>query len=181
MAIRAQKPDVFFVGLPVSEASAPCVMTVFRPEFFGRVDVVDVQSAVVGESALGALPAKGVNQRELLCPIARVSMHVVAVLIPIVLLAARLTKPSFRWLAAFLAFAGVGPSVREVAGPSAEFPGAVFQAVRVHHRRLFAVLADDFNRLVSHVSKYITAPERKYFDIACERIAAAYAQGRLFA
>lgn len=181
MAICAQKPDVFLVGGPVREAPRPRVITVFRPDFPCRVDMVNVQSSMVVEAALGTFSAKRRDQRELPCPITRVSMHAVPMLIPIVLLASWRTEPCFRWLAAFFAFAGIRPPVREVTGATTEFASAIFQPIRVHRHQLFAVLANDFNWLVSHASKYITGSERKYFDIACERIENAYKQQRLFA
>ena len=181
MAVSTQKPNVFHVRVPISKTPTPRVVPVFGPNFRGGVDVVNVQGAMIGEPALGAFPAKARDEFKFPFPVARVLVNAVAVFVPVVLLTAWRTKTCFRRLVAALALAGVRPPVPDVASLTAELTCAIAQTIRVHRFGLVTVLANDLNGRGSHVSKYTTPNNHKYFDIACERIENAQRQARLFA
>lgn len=176
MAVCAQQLKVTGIRRPILEAARPDVLPVFGAYFFGWVDVVDIQRAVIIKAALRTLAAKVLNQRQLAFPIARTLVDAVPVLVPVVAQAGIRAEARRAARAAILALSGVTPSVREVACLTAELPGSIANAIGVHLRRLAAVRACDFSLGGSHND---IIP--KYFDIACRRIEDAQRQQRLFA
>ena len=176
MTVRAQQLKVSGIRCPVLEAACPDVLPILRAHLLGRVDMVDVQRAVVIESALGALAAELLNKRQLALPVARPLMDAMPVLVPVITQAGVRAEARRALRAAVLALAGIAPAVREVARLAAELPGAIAKAIGMHLRRLTAVRACDFSLCGSH-----DAIIPKYFDIACERIENAQRQERLFA
>lgn len=157
-------------------------MSVFRLDLSRRILVVDIEHAMVVVAARLAATAKFLDQRVLAFPILIApTVDGIAVSVPVGATTSIRTKPVSATLAALRAFAGLAPAVREVARLITEFSRAFAQAVSVHGCGLFTVLANDLNWRGSHASKYIRPNNRKYFDIACERIENAQRQARLFA
>ena len=176
MTVSAQQLKVPRVRGPVFESTSPNVAPVFRPDLFARVDMINIQRAVVIEPTPHALATELSNQLRLAHPVARSFIDAMAVFVPIVAPAFIRTESRQTRSPAILAFAGIAPSVSEIACLPAEFTGAIAKAIGVHLRRLPAMRACDFDLGYTH-----NAIIPKYFDIACSRIDAAYRQGRLFA
>lgn len=181
MTIRAKQPDVLGVCGPVFEAALPSVAAVFGPKFGSWIYMVYVDCSMIGKAALRTFAAKLSNQVKFSFPVTGFFVNCVSMRVPVRLLATRGAKPRFGFLPASLAFPVIRPAVSQITSPAAELSGSILEPIRVHLGRLVAVLTGDFNRRCSHWLIISETRKRKYFDIACERIKAAYAQGRLFA
>jgi len=184
MTICAQKFDVAPVGFPILEAPTPVVVSILWARFGGRVNVVDVEGAIIGEAALNALPAERAHKLNLPLPVAVPFVLAVAVSVPVILLAARVAKSRFARSATGLALSSFSPAMRQVACLAAELARTIFEPVGVHFNRFAAVLARDGDAWVSHaniLSNYRAHSNKpRYFDIACERIRKAYEQPDFF-
>jgi hypothetical protein len=167
MTIRTQQFNVAFVGCPVLEAAVPCVSGL-RPDLGLRVNVVDVERAVVIEPAANALAAELANECQLALPIARMLVNGRAILIPESLLTFGRAKLRGAPTAAFSALAVTAPSRCQIAGLAAVFSCAVFDAVLVHLKRFAAVLAVESNARFLHahiIAKYTEHRNSRYFDM----------------
>lgn len=183
MTVCTQQFDVVPVRFPIAEATRPNVMPVLRPQFFGRVDVVDVQRAKIVEPTLTAFPAKFRDQRQFAIPIATALVRFVSLSVPVIALAGRRAESRMCRRATFYANTIVAPSCRQIARLAAIFTRAVFQAVRVHLCGLAAVSAGyrhPLGAFLSHRKNITHLSEPRYFDIACERIRKAYDQPDMF-
>ena len=156
-------------------------MPVFRPNFFGWVDVVNVERAVIAESTLRAFSSKLCNQREFPFPIAPTLMDFVAALVPMGFLTCRGAKPRLARHPAFHALSVFGPAMGEIARLSTIMAVAFADTVGVHLVQLATMAASAFNSRLFHSSKVAQHQHiAKYFDIACKRIEDAYRQPHLF-
>lgn len=185
MTICTQQTQVSFIGAPVLKSARPSILAFLWPHFLGRINVVNIERAMIGKTARLTFTAKLFDYFQLALPVSRVLVRGVSVFIPIVFYAASRAKAIHARLTALLAFPAFSPSRSQITRLSAVFSSAVFDAVGVRFKRLFAMAAGNFNLGVfSHKQHYIKVNgicEPKYFDIACERIDNAYRQARMFA
>lgn len=179
MAICAQQAKIPGVSGPIFEAPTPNVVPVLRPEFAGRINVVNIKGAVVAESALCARTAERFDNGNLAFPVAAVFVGAVPVFSPVSGLALARAKAIGARGPTFFAVPLVAPSVGQVALLAAKRTSSIADAVRVHLVRFPAVLAGHIKLFLSHVAS-IARSASHYFDIACRRIEQAYAQGKLF-
>lgn len=182
MAISTQQLNTVGIFCPVFKSPTPSVPG-FMTGFGFRVDVIDVERSVIIKPAVTTLPAKFLHEFKLALPIAWVLVNCCAILVPESLLAFWRTKLSRAFAAALSALSGAAPSGRKVTSLAAIFAGAVLDAIDVHLKRLFAVLAMARNTCFFHgsiIAKCNNISNSRYFDIACKRIEAAYKQPRLF-
>lgn len=164
MAIRAKQLQIPLVGRPVLKSARPSILPPLWANLLGRINVVYVESAKVGEAAFNAFSAKLKNEGQLALPVARALMDAVSVLVPKVLHARRGTEPVIAFLPTGFAFSMLSPAMREVARLSAKLRALVLGD------RVPAMYASIHGDIIT-----------KYFDIACERIENAQRQQRMFA
>ena len=184
VTVCAEKPQVPFVCLPVFEPIKPISGSLSFPEFFLSINMVNVKNAVVVSSAFNALTSKFSNECKLFLPVFWVFMSCKAVFIPVVSSARFAAKPVFAFFAAVFTWLFFTPSIGQVASPTAKLASAILEPVSMYLKLFGAMFAALCNLcFLSHVCLLNTLCnyKPKYFDIACERISRAVAQGQLFA
>lgn len=184
VAIGTKQPQVAFVGFPVLEAVKPIPGAFSFFELFFSVNVVNVKNAMVFNSTFNAFTAKCSDQGKLFLPVFWVLVGCKAVFVPVVGSARVAAKPIFTLFAAIFTGLVFPPSVGQVASTTAKLAGSIFKPVSVNLELLGAVFAALRNLCVlSHLYLLNTFCNYtpKYFDIACQRIEQAVAQGQLFA
>lgn len=164
MTVRAKQSQIPLVGRPILEAPSPCVLTALWPYLLGRVDVVYIKRAEIGEAAFNAAPSELKDKRQLPFPIARALVDSVPVLVPKVSHTGGRAKAVVAFLPAGFAFPMLPPPMREVTGLPAKLRALVLG-----------------NRIAAMFTSSHGASIPKYFDIACQRIENAQRQGRLIA
>lgn len=162
MTISAQQTKVASVGSPILESASPCVLTVFCPNLFSRVYVVNIEGAVIIKTTLNALTAKLSYQFKFALPITGAFVDAVSVLVPVVKQAAARTKTVWAPFAAGFAFTGLAPAVSQITSLSAILSAFV-------PTRWLAAMFTSIHALIIP----------NYF--ACERIENAQRQTRMFA
>ena len=181
MTIRTQQSQVPIVSRPIVETSRPSVLPILWVNLLGWVYVINIKCAEIIISTDTTLTAKRIYKRKFSFPITAYFMFFVTVFVPICFLAQLGAVTILTWFVALFTFSSFSPPVFEIARLIAKLSSAVFNTVRVHLSVLSAVFTRD-GYFVSFHNLIITQNmPPKYFDIACERISAAYAQGRLFA
>lgn len=178
MAVSTKQPQITLVLGPVNESSGPTVLPFLGLVLLAWVYVVDVQDSQVIVAAPAAFTSKLLNQSQLAFPIPAALVDAVAVFIPEALAALVGAKAIFALGFAHSAFAASAPSVREIAGPRAVFPGAILEAIGVHPNGFSASTASNRSGCWFHV--FIVPQEPKYFDIAVKRIEAELKRTELF-
>jgi hypothetical protein len=182
MTICAQQFDVISVGLPISEASRPNIMSVLWSELRCRINVVDIERAEVVKAAAHTFAAEFRDEFKLPRPIATALVRLVALAVPISSLAVWRTEPCAGARSALDARAFVAPSRGKITRLTTIFSRAVFQSVGVHLRGLAAVCAGyrhPLGAFLSHSQNITLCGANIYFDIACRRIEEATRQGDL--
>jgi hypothetical protein len=183
VAVSAQQTKVPCIGFPIAESVVPDACAALVSQFHGRVNVVDVENSIIRFSASDALPAETFNQFKFSFPVARVTMFLKSVFVPVILTASVTAISVFAWLSALLARLRLPPPGRKIAGLPAILPGSIFHPVSMS-LKLFGTMLADFRDLCflahgvspNRCAHYSTIN----FDIACRRIEQAYAQPRLF-
>ena len=181
MAICAQQSEVPLVGSPILTATCPIVLAALGFDFLGWVNVVNIKRAGIRETAARAFRAKTRNEFKLFAPIVRVFGYRVTV--PPGLLAFRFAELRGAWRSALSAKTFSAPSGFKVASLTAVFAGSVLDTASVHLSFGTAMQACDLNAGLSHdasISKYAAPIHPGYFETACKRIEAAYAQPDFF-
>ena len=144
MAIRTQKPQVAFVGIPVLEPIVPGIPG-FRLNLRGRIDMVDVECSDVVKATHNALAAQFRDERNFALPVLGVLVDRCAVFIPIGFLTRRRAITNFAWFSALLTGVISRPTVRKIASLTAKFPRSFFQPVAMHRCLGSAMSAEDRN------------------------------------
>lgn len=177
MTIRTQQTQVANVCFPIAEAAGPNVMAVAGAKFGRRVNVVDIQGAVIREATIDTFTAQRFDQREFSFPIAGALVNSIAMFVPILPLARCVAKARRTLSATLSAFARLLPSRRQIAGLIAVLARSFAETMGVHLHRGLTPSAGDRDRRCSH--GFIVTHEPKYFDIACRRVQAAVDEPRL--
>ena len=151
MAIRTQQTQIALIRGPVFEPVGPRIVPIFPANFLSRVHMVYVESAMIGESAFGAFATEFRDKRKFAFPETCPFMRSVSMGIPVLLLAIRRAKTGRGCLAASFTFSRISPAVCEITSLAAKLAASIFQPVRMHGCRLFAMFADDLNWFLSHV------------------------------
>jgi hypothetical protein len=183
MAISAKQLQISAISFPIAEAARPCPSRFLGFGLSLPINMMNVEGAKVREPTLRAFTAQAFHKLDLALPIARVLVFGRAVLVPIILGAARRAKLIIARGAALTAFAVALPSGRKIARSAAILSGAVAQAIRVHFARLATVSAGDDRWGCPHrncISNYAIYNKPKYFDAACRRIEEATKQPDMF-
>ena len=180
MTVCAKQSQIASVCGPIAEPIVPYAGTPLVSQLLRRVDVVDVENAKVILPAFDASATQLGNQSKFAPPIGRMFVQAKAVLIPMVFSALLRAKTMFAVSAAALASRLSLPSGGKIASPRAILTCAVFEAIEVSFKRLFAVAAVDCNSALFHAVNISNRCAKVNFDIACKRIEDAQRQGDMF-
>jgi hypothetical protein len=183
VTICTKQSQVAFVGFPILKAVRPVACFLSFKQLFFSVNMVYVKNAMVTDAATNALAAKLVNKSKFLFPVFRVLVGRKAVFVPIVGAARISAKSVGAFFAAIFAWLLAAPSMRQIAGLTAKLASAIFESIRMNLKLFGAVFAAlcylcFFSHL--HILNTLGNYKPKYFDIACQRIEQAVAQGQLF-
>jgi len=182
VAVRAEQSYVSSVCRPIFKPMRPRILTIARSYFFSWVNVVYIQHAYVVIPALATFPAKIRNNLQFSFPVSVSALvNRVSVFVPKLTPAIVGAISMCAFLATRFALLFFTPPGGEVTRLLAVFTSSIFKPVSVNHERFFAVGAGCLNFRISHDQIIPQTHEPKYFEIAVERIEAAYAQMRLFA
>ena len=180
MTICTQQFDVAAIDFPIMETARPIITAIFWPDFFRRVDVVDIECSMIGKAAFRTFSAKFCNQFKFAFPCPASLVDSIAVPVPIGFLAFRRAKPNLTRNPTRQTFTVLGPTMGEIARLAAIMAGAIADTVGVHRIHLAAMSTRAIDSLLSHTVKIsCCAALPKYFDIACKRIDAAVREPRL--
>ena len=141
VAVGAQQTKVPCIGFPIAESVVPNACAALVSQLHGWVNVVDVENPMISLPANNALPAKAFNKFKLSFPVARVTVFLESVFVPVVLSAAVAAIAVFAWLSALLTRLRLPPPGSKVAGLPAILPGSVLYPVGVSLEFLRAMLA----------------------------------------
>lgn len=180
MTICTKQSQIASVRCPIAEAVIPHARSAFIAQFFGRVDMVNVENAIITFAAHNARPAKAFNQGQFSSPITRVLVSLKAVFVPMVLTTLLRTKTVLAFGPASFASWFSFPSSCQVTSAPAIFASAFFKAVKMHFKLLLAVATSHCDRCLFHYRNILFSSAKVKFDIACKRIEDAQRQGDLF-
>ena len=180
MAIRTEKSQISFVRIPVFEPARPCPLPVLWVNFMGWVYMINVQCAEIIKTAYFAFPAETLDKAKFSLPVRIDFVHSIAVFVPVSFLSLNRAVAVLARVPALQTFRMLAPSVCEVTFLITIFSSSVLQSIRMCLKIGPTVLALFSYGVRFHVQSITENTRQKYFDIACERITAAYAQGRLF-
>jgi hypothetical protein len=180
VAIRTEQAKVSLVCRPVLQSVVPVTRAFSLFELFARVNVVNVENSVVAISALRALPAQCVHDRNLARPVARFLVFLEAVFVPVILAAFFRTKAMLAFTATAFTPTFPLPACFKIAVSTAIFTRPVFEAVLMGFKRCGAVAASDCYRCLFHGLNIRCKRAKVNFEIACKRIEEAQKQGDMF-
>lgn len=180
VTVCAQQAKVALIRSPIAKAVIPDRRSPFIAELLRRVDVVNVENAVVTFPAVNAGTAQFRNQCEFARPITRVLMLGEAVLVPVIFAALLRAKAMLTFATAALTPPCPLPTSGKVAVSSAILPRAILDAILVGLEGLRAVAASHCDRCLFHYPNIVSSAAHCNFDIACKRIEDAQRQGDLF-
>ena len=180
VAIRTQKSEVARIGSPVFKPIRPNP-SLLEPQFLSGINMVNIQNAVVINSAAFTLAAKVFDKSKFSLPITWMLVDGMTMLRPVSIPAFVRAKPVLAILAASFAGRGSFPASRQITCLSAVLSGSFSKPIQVHFKCLLTVLTGAFYSGLFHCASISEQIEPKYFDIACRRIEDAQRQGRLIA
>jgi hypothetical protein len=64
MTVSTQQLDIPSIGLPIRKAMRPNILPILSATLLRRVDMVDIERTVIGESAAYAFGSEQINERE---------------------------------------------------------------------------------------------------------------------